>query len=157
MLPDVAPIYDCVAVTLVEAAAAAGVSRPFLRSRAYYWDEFTVHWVSPGSGRGLVREAEFRPWLTAFNDAGRRTDGGGLGYMPTNNPIAYAFVSCSLRDAADRTGVSERTLMDAIESGYLAARRAGAKQGKWILRAEDLDAWVKSLPTERRGERWSGY
>ena len=157
MLPDIAPVYDRIAITLVEAADVAGVTRPFLRSRAHYWDELTVHWVSLESVRGLVREAEFRPWLAAFNEAGRRIDGRSLGYMPTDNPIAYSFVSCSLRDAADRTGVSEQTLMDAIQTGYLAAHRAGAKQGRWILRAEDLDAWVKSLPTERRDERWSGY
>lgn len=154
---DVMPVYARVALTLSEAAEVASVDRRFLRWRAQVWDELAVHWLTEDSWLAIVREAEFQPWLAAFNAAGRPSDGRGLTYMPTDNPIAYSFVSCSLRDAAARTGVSEKTLLRAIEQGYLAAHRAGEKQGRWLLRAEDLDAWVKSLPTERRDERWSRY
>ena len=68
----------------------------------------------------------------------------------------YSFISCTLRQAADRTGVSEATLSNAIADGYLTAHRAGDRGGRIVLRAVDLDEWVQSLPTESPKEReWS--
>ncbi|MCG7284938.1 helix-turn-helix domain-containing protein [Cellulomonas sp. ACRRI] len=156
------PVYDRVALQLVEASALSGASTLFLRARAHYEDELTVHWITAGSSRGLVRVAEFAPWLAAWRQYGpRSTDIEELRrwtYVRRPEPqIAYSFVACSVRQAADRVGVSETTLTKAIDDGYLIAHRAGDKGGKRIIRAVDLDEWVQSLPTERVGERWSHW
>jgi excisionase family DNA binding protein len=149
-VPDVVPVYDRVSMTLVDAAELAGVPRMFLRARAA-WGELSVHWLSPDSHRGIVRLAELHPWMHARRGLGLTVD---QEVSVAEGPIAYSFISCSVRDAATRSGVSEATLNKAIAQGYLIAHRAGDKGGKRIIRAEDLDAWVRSLPTERAGERW---
>jgi excisionase family DNA binding protein len=70
-------------------------------------------------------------------------------------PVVYSFVSCSMRQAVDRTGVSEATLHKAISDGWLVAHYVGERGGKIVIRAQDLDEWVKSLPTEsRREQEW---
>lgn len=106
--------------------------------------------------------AEFSPWLTAWRQYGPRSQDieelRRWRYVRSPDPqIAYSFIACSVRDAADRVGVSETTLTKAIDAGYLIAHRAGDKGGKRIIRAVDLDEWVRSLPTERVGERWSHW
>ncbi|WP_282946918.1 helix-turn-helix domain-containing protein [Cellulomonas endometrii] len=156
------PVHGRVALQLVEASELAELSTLFLRARAHYEDELTVHWTSVGSTRGLIRMAEFDPWLTAWRQYGPRSQDieelRRWRYVRRPEPqIAYSFIACSVRQAADRVGVSEATLTKAIDDGYLIAHRAGDKGGKRIIRAADLDEWVKSLPTERVGERWSHW
>lgn len=56
-------------------------------------------------------------------------------------------VSYDLARAAAAVGLSERTLRDAIAAGDLIAHYLGRKP---LIRRADLDAWIKSLPTERR-------
>ena len=75
--------------------------------------------------------------------------------MPQGSPYAYSFVSCSMKDAADRTGVSIGTLSKAISQGDLVAHYAGDKNTRIPLRAAALDAWVQALPTWRRHARWA--
>lgn len=60
--------------------------------------------------------------------------------------IALARVSFTIADAAIATGISERTIRDAIADGVLVAHGVGAKSSKPILRAVDLDEWLESLP-----------
>lgn len=61
-------------------------------------------------------------------------------------PLAY-----SIRTATDATGLSKTHLIDAINRGELKARRSsknkdGDPQGKWIVLASDLEAYLSSLP-----------
>lgn len=63
--------------------------------------------------------------------------------------IAYPFISADLPTAAAATGVSETTLREAIEVGDLTARYVGRKATKPIVAADDLHAWVQSLPVQR--------
>lgn len=58
-----------------------------------------------------------------------------------------ARISYALPDAADAVGLSERTLRDAIAEGSLIAHYQGRKP---LVMHRDLEAWVESLPTERR-------
>lgn len=57
-------------------------------------------------------------------------------------PVSYNFPG-----AVAASGLSERTLRDAIADGSLTAHYVGRKV---VIRHEDLDEWVRSLPTERR-------
>ena len=61
--------------------------------------------------------------------------------------ITVRQVSYDLRGAAETTGLSVKTIQAAIAQGDLVANYVGRKP---ILRAVELDAWVASLPTERR-------
>ncbi|MBU4213915.1 MAG: hypothetical protein KJ792_04585 [Actinobacteria bacterium] len=67
--------------------------------------------------------------------------------------ITLTAVSYDLAGAAGATGISERTIRDAIASGDLVANYVGSKATKPILRAVELDAWIASLPTTRGGQR----
>ncbi len=63
-----------------------------------------------------------------------------------NAPLAY-----NARTAADATGLSRTHLIDAINRGELKARRSsrdavGDPQGKWVILARDLAAYLDSLP-----------
>jgi hypothetical protein len=60
-----------------------------------------------------------------------------------------APVSYDLAGAAAATGLSERTIRDAIASSDLIAHYSGTKP---VLRVADLDEWIESLPTTRRGK-----
>lgn len=53
-------------------------------------------------------------------------------------PLAY-----SIKDAADATGVSVRTLERIIAAGDLNVRYV---RGKRVLPATELQAWIDSLP-----------
>jgi hypothetical protein len=56
-------------------------------------------------------------------------------------------VSYSLKGAAEATGISERTLSDAIASGDLVTRTLTDKPGsKKVIFREDLEEYVKALP-----------
>lgn len=63
---------------------------------------------------------------------------------PTFTRIAYTVV-----EAAEACGVSRATIDAAIRNGDLVANYAGAKGGKKLIRAVELDNWVAALPTER--------
>lgn len=64
--------------------------------------------------------------------------------------IRFSSVSYTLTGAVEATGISEDTIRAAIQDGSLIANFVGAKATKPILRAVELDAWISSLPTERR-------
>lgn len=61
---------------------------------------------------------------------------------------ALAF---SIRTAVEATGLSKTHLTDAIHAGDLKARRSSRNdddepQGKWVILAADLEAYLASLP-----------
>lgn len=61
-------------------------------------------------------------------------------------PISY-----SLADAATATGLSAKSLLRAITSGHLAAKRSGGLNaddkptGKYLIKAADLEAYIDGL------------
>lgn len=59
--------------------------------------------------------------------------------------IQLAAVSYNLAGAVAATGISDRTIRQAIKDGVLVAHYVGSKP---FLRALDLDDWIESLPTE---------
>lgn len=59
-------------------------------------------------------------------------------------------VSYDLAGAVAASGLSERTLRDAIADGSLVVHYGGKKNTKVVIRREDLDDYIASLPTERR-------
>lgn len=61
---------------------------------------------------------------------------------------AYAAVSYNYDGATASTGIGRSTIERAIKSGDLIAHYVGRKV---VIRAEDLDEWVQSLPTEKAG------
>lgn len=65
--------------------------------------------------------------------------------------ITFVKVSYTLVEAVVATGISERTIRDAIDDGLLVANYCGLKSSKPVLRAIQLDAWIASLPTVRGG------
>lgn len=50
-------------------------------------------------------------------------------------------------EAAASVGLSEKTIQRAVDSGDLVQHFSGSKP---LIRVTDLEAWVESLPTERR-------
>jgi len=56
---------------------------------------------------------------------------------------AYDFVSADLTRAAEKSGLSISELQKAIKDGDLVAHYRGRKP---LIRADELDAWVASLP-----------
>jgi hypothetical protein len=67
-------------------------------------------------------------------------------HSAADRPV-YSFISCNLDQASDRTGLSVRELQRAIAAGDLVPNYRGTKP---LLRAEELAAWVRSLPNEPR-------
>ena len=61
-------------------------------------------------------------------------------------PTIQAPVSYDLPGAAAATGVSERTIRDAIARGDLIAHYLGRKP---LVMRDELADWVSALPTER--------
>lgn len=66
--------------------------------------------------------------------------------MSTATVLAY-----SIRTAVGATSLSKTHLTDAINRGDLKARRSsknekGEPQGKWVILAADLEAYIASLP-----------
>lgn len=60
-------------------------------------------------------------------------------------------LSFSIRTAVEATGLSKTFLIDAIHDGQLKARRSSVNekndpQGKWVILAADLEAYLASLP-----------
>lgn len=56
-----------------------------------------------------------------------------------------AQISYTFEQAAEMCGYSVRTLKQAVADGNLAARYANTKG---VIRHEDLDSWIDSLPAE---------
>lgn len=61
--------------------------------------------------------------------------------MSADMKLAY-----TLAEAAEAAGVSDRLLRNARDRGDLTVHYAGSKP---LIRRDDLDAWIESLPTER--------
>lgn len=59
-------------------------------------------------------------------------------------------ISLTLAEAKEATGISVRALQYAIERGDLTARYNGARP---VVRVEDLDEYVRALPTEAPAKR----
>jgi excisionase family DNA binding protein len=152
-------VFDRVSESAVSVRERLGLAPLTMRWRADI--DMTRHYAGRRHRAFIIRTAELVPWE---RELARR----GLVQAPreawppypimqpvTEDPV-YSFISCTLRQAADRTGVSETTLQNAIADGFLKAHRAGDKGGRIVLRAKDLDDWVQSLPTESPREReWS--
>lgn len=64
-----------------------------------------------------------------------------------NNLLPFGAVSFDQAGAAAATGLSERTIRDAIRNGDLIAHYLGKKP---VILRDDLAEWISSLPTERR-------
>ena len=63
----------------------------------------------------------------------------------TSQKLAYTF-----EEAAEQTGYSVRTLKYHAADGNLLVRYANTKG---VIRHDDLDAWLESLPTESPGRQ----
>ena len=63
--------------------------------------------------------------------------------MDTTNKLAYSY-----RDAAEALSISIRTIQRAAERGELAVKYVGTKP---VIPAEELQAWLGSLPSEAPG------
>lgn len=59
------------------------------------------------------------------------------------------IVSLDLKAAADASGLSVRSLQYAIDNDLLVAHYGGEKNSKPLVRPEDLDAYIRSLPKSR--------
>ena len=59
------------------------------------------------------------------------------------------IVSLDLKAAADASGLSVRSLPYAIDNDLLVAHYGGEKNSKPLVRPEDLDAYIRSLPKSR--------
>lgn len=64
---------------------------------------------------------------------------------------ATTVLAYSIRTAVEASGLSKTHLIDAINRGEIKARRssrndAGEPQGKWIIPAAELQAYLDTLP-----------
>lgn len=66
--------------------------------------------------------------------------------------IELKAVSYDLDGAVEATGLSKTTIRAAVDNSDLIAHYYGRKP---VFRAVDLDAWVRSLPTEAPSRRAS--
>lgn len=57
-------------------------------------------------------------------------------------------VALDVDEAAESCAVKRDTVMRAIRSGRLRARRSGeGGGGKYLVRVVDLEAWIESMPS----------
>ncbi|HEY3546247.1 MAG TPA: helix-turn-helix domain-containing protein [Propionicimonas sp.] len=154
------PAYDRVSLTLRQACERYLLPPQVVRWRIHR--DMTPHFMGDRQSRLIVRFAESERWHLRADELGL-TRAAHIPEWPQRSimegveeqPVVYSFVSCSMRQAVDRTGVSEATLHKAISDGWLVAHYVGERGGKIVIRAQDLDEWVKSLPTEsRREQEW---
>lgn len=66
-----------------------------------------------------------------------------------DEPLAYPVTV-----AAEKVGVSAKTLSRAIAKGDLLARYVGTKP---VIERDELQAWLQSLPTEKPRRRVDAY
>lgn len=59
------------------------------------------------------------------------------------------IVSLDLKAAADASGLSVRSLQYAIDNDLLVVHYGGEKNSKPLVRPDDLDAYIRSLPKSR--------
>ncbi len=150
-------VYDRVSLNLAQACERYSLPKLLMRWRICV--EMTPHYAGSGHSRLIVRYAESETWhrqALRLGLAGSPREAWPLDPIVdvmAEPPAVYSFISCSLRQAADRTGVSESTLSRAIADGWLTAHRIGEGQRKIVIRAQDLDEWVQSLPTSSPAER----
>lgn len=52
----------------------------------------------------------------------------------------------TLREAAERTGTSARTIRWNIVHGRLKAQQLPGRTGAWLVEVDDLDEWVRQQP-----------
>lgn len=64
----------------------------------------------------------------------------------SDRTVVYDFVAAEKDVAAQKVGLSPRTIDAAQKAGDLVAHYLGRKP---VYRAVDLDAWIESLPTEK--------
>ena len=68
--------------------------------------------------------------------------------MTTADPVfALPFISGDLDAASAATGLSVSEIQRAVRDGELVPNYRGRKP---LFRADELYAWVKSLPTDRK-------
>ncbi len=156
---DELPVLNSISESAVSLRERLGLTPNVMRWRIY--TDMTPRFAGRGFSALIVRTTEVEPWERA---ASRR----GLTGAPREDwplePIAdpvreqpvYSFISCTLRQAADRTGVSEATLSDAIADGYLTAHRAGDKGGRIVLRAQETSGFSRSPPKAPRSASGRG-
>lgn len=61
-----------------------------------------------------------------------------------------SVVSFDLKGAAEASGLSIRSLQYAIDNDLLVAHYGGEKNSKPLVRVNDLDEYIRSLPTQPR-------
>jgi len=66
---------------------------------------------------------------------------------PTSNAIPLARKTLTVRETADVTGFSVRTIRSRIADGTLPAYRVGPRAIR--IRVEDLDALMRRIPAAR--------
>ena len=59
------------------------------------------------------------------------------------------IVSLDLKAASEASGLSVRSLQYAIDNDLLVAHYGGEKNSKPLVRPDDLDAYIRSLPKTR--------
>ncbi len=64
--------------------------------------------------------------------------------------IAKPKFAYSIAEAAEATGVSDRTIRRAIEAGDLAVRYPTSRA---VIPVDELRAWIESKPSQRPGHR----
>lgn len=61
-------------------------------------------------------------------------------------------ISLNLRHAAEASDLSVRSLQYAIDEGSLRVHYGGESNTKPLIHVDDLDAYIRSLPTARTGK-----
>jgi len=151
---DEFPVYDRISYSVPQAAELVGMPTTLIRAR-YLYGDYNLYFAGDSRGKPLIRSVDLLPWAEAFEAAKTKAADTGAQWWecfifdPMEAPPVYSFISCSLEEAARRTGVSSKLIAAARARGDLTAHYAGEKQGKAVYRAADLDAWIMSLPTDR--------
>jgi hypothetical protein len=63
--------------------------------------------------------------------------------------VTKLIVSLDLKAASEASGLSVRSLQYAIDNDLLTAHYGGEKNSKPLIRPEDLDTYIRSLPKQR--------
>lgn len=158
---DERPVFDTISQRGIDVRRRLELEHYLFRWRTRL--DLTPHYAGGGHSVLLLRTAELVPWEREMSKRGlvaAHHDRWPLEPIVdrVTQPATYSFISCNLREASARTGLSPTTLRQAIADGYLTAHWAGEKGGRIVVRAQDLDEWVRSLPTESPRERgWASY
>jgi hypothetical protein len=63
--------------------------------------------------------------------------------------VTKLIVSLDLKAASEASGLSVRSLQYAIDNDLLTVHYGGEKNSKPLIRPDDLDAYIRSLPKAR--------